>query len=50
MAQKWFYCRSCGRDRIMELVYKDHGLFSGGHKDWHCTTCGSCKYDTARNH
>jgi len=48
--QKWFFCKSCWKDRIFEWVYKSHGIFSGGHSEWHCTSCGSCDYDTAREH
>lgn len=50
MAQRWFHCKNCGKDCIFEWVWKDHGLFSGGHTEWHCTVCGSCNYDTAREH
>lgn len=50
MAQQWFFCKRCYRDQIFELVYKSHGLLSGGHRDWHCTVCGDCAYDPARSH
>lgn len=49
-SQRWFWCKHCSRDRIFEWVYKSHGLFGGGHREWHCTTCGGCDYDTARQH
>ena len=50
MPQKWFFCLACYADRIFEYIYKDHGLLSGGHTEWHCTTCGACRYDVARGH
>lgn len=49
MAQAWLFCRTCHRDRVFEFVYKSHGLL-GGHRDWHCLTCGGCNYDRARQH
>lgn len=49
MQQKWLFCLSCYRDQIFEYVYKDHGLFSGGHTEWHCITCGGCSYEPSRS-
>lgn len=48
MAQQWFFCKYCWKDRIFEWIYKVHPI--GGHEEWHCTTCGGCDYDTAREH
>ncbi|MBV6396880.1 MAG: hypothetical protein HFACDABA_02482 [Anaerolineales bacterium] len=49
MAQQWYFCKHCWKDRIFEWIYKSHGIM-GGHNEWHCTTCGGCDYDTAREH
>ncbi len=48
--QSWLFCNRCYRDQIFAFVYKNHGLFSGGHEDWRCTVCGDCNYGPARNH
>lgn len=48
--QQWLFCKSCYKDRIFELIYKTHGIFGGGHEDWHCTHCGNCDYGPAREH
>lgn len=50
MSQRWLFCLHCYRDRIFEWVYKNHGAFSGGHEDWHCTVCSECRYEPARTH
>lgn len=48
--QCWMFCTHCYRDQIFAYVYKSHGIFGGGHEDWHCSVCGGCKYEPARNH
>jgi hypothetical protein len=47
---KWLFCKQCWQDRLFEWIYKDHGLFSGGHEEWHCTVCGGCDYEGAQSH
>lgn len=47
--QAWMFCKRCHKDQIFMLVYKSHGIF-GGHEDWHCSVCGDCAYESARNH
>lgn len=50
MSQQVLFCKSniCYTNRV--FVYKDvdHGLFSGGHKEFHCPVCGKCNYEPAR--
>jgi len=40
----WFYCKHCSINRRFEYIFRRHGLFGGGHEDWHCVTCGGCDY------
>jgi hypothetical protein len=46
--QQWFFCLTCYKDQIFQHIYKSHGMFSGGHTDWHCSVCNDCRYDVAR--
>jgi hypothetical protein len=48
--QMWLFCNHCYADQIFSYVYKNHGVFSGGHEDWHCSRCGGCNYGPARKH
>jgi hypothetical protein len=49
-SQAWLFCKHCYSDRVFAYVYKSHGIFGGGHEDWHCLTCGGCNYEPARKH
>jgi hypothetical protein len=50
MSGTWLFCKVCYRDQVFERKYRDHGILSGGHTDWHCISCNECKYEPARSH
>ena len=48
--QMWLFCLHCYEDRMFVKEYRSHGLFGGGHEDWHCSHCHDCRYEAARKH
>lgn len=49
MAQQMvMFCNKCYRDQMFIHGYKSHGMFGGGHEDWHCSVCGNGDYGPAQ--
>ena len=48
--QQVLFCKSnqCYTNRVFEYRFRNHGIFSGVHTDWHCPVCDECNYGPAR--
>lgn len=43
--RKRLWCKNCYQETVFEWIFKDHGLFTGNHTDWHCINCRKCDYE-----